>query len=122
MVAVLTFSGLSMKCSLRQKKKRILGNFTLVGITHIFYPKYFLRNEQYFDDNKKFKVLDFACGTGGFLTEAFSVLRNAYAKTNTLTPGADYFLENGCFYGIDVMKENIIPNKTKYVSGWRWTH
>jgi type I restriction-modification system DNA methylase subunit len=93
------------------KEKKDFGQyFTRRHYTHVL-SKILLRNEQYFDENRKFKILDFACGTGGFLTEGFSVLRNAYAKTNTLTPEAERFLEEDCFYGIDVMKENISRTK-----------
>lgn len=93
------------------KEKKEFGQyFTRRHYTHIL-SKLLLRGEQYFDKNRKFKVLDPACGTGGFLTEGFSVLHNAYAKTNTLTSDAEKFLEESCFYGIDVMKENISRTK-----------
>ena len=45
------------------------------------------------------------------MTEAFSVLHSAYSKTKTLTSEAEKFLEEECFYGIDVMKENISRTK-----------
>ena len=93
------------------KEKKDFGQyFTRRHYTHIL-SKILLRNEQYFDENHKFKVLDFACGTGGFLTEGFKVLQSSYAKTNTLTPEAETFLESDCFYGIDVRKENISRTK-----------
>jgi len=93
------------------KEKRDFGQYyTRRHYTHIL-AKILLRNEQYFDPSKKFRVLDFACGTGGFLTEGFSVLRSAYSRTNTLTEEAKIFLEDECFYGIDVMKENISRTK-----------
>jgi hypothetical protein len=93
------------------KEKKEFGQFyTRRHYTHIL-AKILLRNEQYFDESKKFKILDFACGTGGFLTEAFSVLQRAYAKTNTLSSKAETFLEEECFYGIDVMKPNISRTK-----------
>ena len=93
------------------KEKKEFGQYyTRRHYTHIL-AKILLRNEQYFDESKKFKILDFACGTGGFLTEAFSVLHKAYANTKTLTQEAEKFLEEECFYGIDVMKENISRTK-----------
>jgi len=93
------------------KEKKEFGQyFTRRHYTHVL-SKILLRNEQYYDKNRKFKILDLACGTGGFLTEGFSVLRSAYAKSNTLTPEAERFLEEECFYGIDVMKENISRTK-----------
>ena len=93
------------------KEKKDFGQYyTRRHYTHIL-SKILLRNEQFFDENRKFKILDFACGTGGFLTEAFSVLHSAYSKTKTLTSEAEKFLEEECFYGIDVMKENISRTK-----------
>ena len=93
------------------KEKKEFGQyFTRRHYTHVL-SKILLRNEQYYDKNRKFKILDLACGTGGFLTEGFSVLRSAYAKSNTLTPEAEKFLEDECFYGIDVTKENISRTK-----------
>lgn len=93
------------------KEKKDFGEyFTRRHYAHIL-TKLLLRNEQYFDEDRTFKVLDPACGTGGFLTEGFKVLHNAYAKTNTLTPRAENFLEEHCFWGIDVRKENISRTK-----------
>ena len=93
------------------KEKKEFGQYyTRRHYTHIL-AKLLFRNEQYFNPTKKFKVFDFACGTGGFLTEAFSVLHNLYSKTNTLTKKAEDFLEKECFFGIDVMKENISRTK-----------
>jgi len=93
------------------KEKKDFGEyFTRRHYAHIL-SKLLLRNEQYFDENRKFRILDPACGTGGFLTEGFKVLQNAYAKTNALTPKAITFLEEDCFYGIDVRRENISRTK-----------
>ena len=93
------------------KEKKDFGEyFTRRHYTHIL-TKLLLRNERYFDENRKFRVLDPACGTGGFLTEGFKVLQSAYAKTNTLIPKANKFLEENCFWGIDVRKENISRTK-----------
>ena len=92
------------------EKKDFGEYFTRRHYAHIL-TKLLLLNEQYFDENRKFRILDPACGTGGFLTEGFKVLRNAYAKTNTLTPEAEGFLEENCFYGIDVRRENISRTK-----------
>lgn len=93
------------------KEKKDFGEyFTRRHYAHIL-TKLLLRNEQYFDEDRTFKILDPACGTGGFLTEGFKVLHNAHAKTNTLTPEAENFLEEHCFWGIDVRKENISRTK-----------
>ncbi len=93
------------------KEKKDFGEyFTRRHYTHIL-SKLLLRNETHFNKDRKFTVLDPACGTGGFLTEAFKVLRSAYQKTLTLTKDARTFLEKNCFYGIDVRKENISRTK-----------
>ncbi len=70
-----------------------------------------LQDEQYFNKAREFKILDPACGTGGFLTEGFKVLHNSYSKTNTLDTNATKFLEQNCFYGYDRKKENISRTK-----------
>ncbi len=93
------------------KEKKDFGQyFTRRHYTHIF-AKLLLKNETFFNKEKKFGILDPACGTGGFLTEGFKVLRNAYISTNTLTTEASSFLENECFWGIDVRSENISRTK-----------
>jgi type I restriction-modification system DNA methylase subunit len=93
------------------KEKKDFGEyFTRRHYTHIF-SKLLLRNEKYFNENQKFTVLDLACGTGGFLTESFKILRKNYEDSNTLTAKAKKFLEQECFYGIDVRDENISRTK-----------
>jgi type I restriction enzyme M protein len=69
--------------------------------------KLLLLDENYFDENKEFTILDPACGTGGFLTEGFKVLKNNYERSGTYSPKTTDFLANRCFYGIDVRDENI---------------
>ena len=73
--------------------------------------KLLLKDEKFFKDDKEFKILDFACGTGGFLTESFKVLKNNYELTKTWNKEAQNFLEKRCFYGIDVREENISRTK-----------
>lgn len=93
------------------KEKKDFGEyFTRRHYTHIF-SKLLLTNEKYFNENQKFTVLDLACGTGGFLTESFKILRKNYEDSNTLTSEAKKFLEEECFYGIDVREENISRTK-----------
>jgi type I restriction-modification system DNA methylase subunit len=93
------------------KEKKDFGQyFTRRHYTHIF-AKLLLRNETFFNKDKKFAILDPACGTGGFLTEGFKVLRNACFSTSTLTTDAEKFLEDECFWGIDVRSENISRTK-----------
>ncbi len=89
------------------KEKKDFGEFfTRRHYTHIF-AKLLLREEEVFDENSKFNVLDPACGTGGFLTESFKVLKNSYEKSGTLSEDAKQFLSQNCFYGVDIRDENI---------------
>ena len=93
------------------KEKRDFGEyFTRRHYTRIF-AKLLLNNEDYFNENRKFTVLDPACGTGGFLTEGFKVLKKNYEDTNTLSQKAKDFLSDECFFGIDVREENISRTK-----------
>lgn len=93
------------------KEKKDFGEyFTRRHYTHIL-SKLLLEDEQYFSSNRKFKLLDLACGTGGFLTESFKVLINNYERTHTLDAEAQSFLEKECFYGIDIRNENIFRTK-----------
>ena len=93
------------------KEKKDFGEyFTRRHYAHIF-AKLLLKDEQYFDKDRKFKILDPACGTGGFLTESFKVLLNTYESTKTLKKATRNFLEKHCFYGIDVRDENISRTK-----------
>jgi type I restriction-modification system DNA methylase subunit len=93
------------------KEKKEFGQyFTRRHYTHIF-AKLLLKNERFFNKEKKFTVLDPACGTGSFLTEGFKVLINTYSSTNTLTEEAKKFLSDNCFWGIDVKSENITKTK-----------
>lgn len=93
------------------KEKKDFGEyFTRRHYTHIF-AKLLLRGEKVFNASKKFTILDPACGTGGFLTESFKILKNNYETTKTLTKDATKFLEKECFWGIDVRDENISRTK-----------
>lgn len=93
------------------KEKKDFGEyFTRRHYTHIF-SKLLLKNEKYFNKNRQFTILDPACGTGGFLTESFKILRKNYEDTNTLNQEAKRFLEKECFHGIDVREENIARTK-----------
>lgn len=89
------------------KEKKDFGEyFTRRHYTHIF-SKLLLQDEKFFNKNRKFNIIDPACGTGGFLTESFKVLKNNWEKSGTLDNNAKKFLSEECFYGIDVRGENI---------------
>ncbi len=89
------------------KEKKDFGEyFTRRHYAHIF-SKLLLQDEDMYNPDKKFSIIDPACGTGGFLTESFKVLINNYEKNGTLDDDAKPFLSKNCFYGIDVRDENI---------------
>ena len=93
------------------KEKKEFGEyFTRRHYAHIF-SKILLKDEIYFNENKPFTVLDPACGTGGFLTESFKVLKNNYEMTKTFDRRAKKFLEKNCFHGVDIREENISRTK-----------
>lgn len=93
------------------KEKKEFGEyFTRRHYAHLL-AKLLLKDEQYFNKDKVFSVLDPACGTGGFLTEAFKVLKNSYERSATYKKPAKMFLETECLFGIDVRDDNIERTK-----------
>lgn len=89
------------------KEKKDFGEyFTRRHYAHIF-SKLLLEDEDIYNEDNEFKIIDPACGTGGFLTESFKVLKNNYEKSGTLTLKAKDFLSQKCFHGVDVRDENI---------------
>ena len=93
------------------KEKKEFGEyFTRRHYAHIF-SKLLLKDEIFFNKSRKFTICDPACGTGGFLTESFKVLKNTYEINGTLNDEATNFLSEECFYGIDVREENIARAK-----------
>ena len=93
-----------------KKEKEDFGEyFTRRHYAHIF-SKLLLEDEATFRD-RPFTILDPACGTGGFLTEAFKVLKNNYQKSDTYTKQTKTFLSDDCFYGVDIKSENIARTK-----------
>ena len=93
------------------KEKKEFGEyFTRRHYAHLL-AKLLLRDHQYFDKDRSFTVLDPACGTGGFLTEGFKVLKNSYERSDTYKALARDFVQKQCFYGMDVREENISRTK-----------
>lgn len=93
------------------KEKSDFGEFfTRRHYTHIF-AKLLLKGEKHFNKEKKFHVLDPACGTGGFLTEAFKILQGTYKSSDSYNKEAQNFLEKECFFGFDVKEENVSRSK-----------
>lgn len=104
------FGAVYEKFASSKEKKEFGEYFTRRHYAHIFSKLLFLK-EEYFNKDKKFTLLDPACGTGGFLTESFKVLKNNYETTKTYDRDAKKFLEKQCFYGVDVREENISRTK-----------
>ncbi|MED3825998.1 N-6 DNA methylase, partial [Priestia flexa] len=95
------------------KEKGDFGEFfTRRNYTHVL-TKILLKEEKYFNSQRPFKIADFACGTGGFLTEAFKILQNKYKNPSStkLDKEAEVFLKNNCIYGYDVKDENVSRTK-----------
>ncbi len=93
------------------KEKKEFGEyFTRRHYAHLL-AKLLLRDERFFNNNRRFTLIDPACGTGGFLTEAFKVLKNNYENSGVIKTDAKDFLQNDCFYGIDVRDDNISRTK-----------
>ena len=89
------------------KEKSDFGEFfTRRHYTRIF-TKLLLLEEDFFDPQKKFRLIDPACGTGGFLTEAYKVIFDNFKKNGTLNKSSKHFLKHECIYGFDVKSENI---------------
>jgi type I restriction enzyme M protein len=89
------------------KEKKEFGEyFTRRHYAHLL-AKLLLRDKKFWNKDQQFTILDPACGTGGFLTEGFKVLKNSYDRSGTFSADTKNFLEDRCFYGIDVRDDNI---------------
>jgi len=81
-----------------QEKKREFGEFYtrrhITGIT----ARFLLRNEV---TGRNLKICDPACGSGGFLTEAFRALINNYTINSKLNEDVRQSLSEGTFWGFD---------------------
>jgi type I restriction-modification system DNA methylase subunit len=87
--------------------KRDFGEFfTRRHYAHVL-AELLLRDEDIFNPERKIKIMDPSCGTGGMLTESFKVLKSNYENTNTYTDEAQTYLSKECFYGIDIREVNI---------------
>ena len=87
------------------KEKKSFGEFyTRRHITKTIAKILLYREEDY---KKDLKICDCCCGTGGFLTEAFKVLRNNWNRENNLTSDNKKHLEKDIFFGFDDREESI---------------
>lgn len=91
-----------------QTKKKEFGEFyTRRHITGLV-ARMLLRNEVTARD---LKICDPACGTGGFLTEAYKTLLDNYAANGKLNPGVLKKLEQNTFWGFDNDENSIARTK-----------
>ncbi len=87
-----------------KKDKKEFGEFyTRRHITGII-SKLLLRNEK---TPREIKICDPACGTGGFLIEAFKTLMENYQKSGKLNDEVIKKLKNDVFYGYDNQPDSI---------------
>lgn len=93
------------------KEKSDFGEFfTRRHYTHIL-SKLLLKEETRTPTESKITILDPACGTGGFLTEAFKVLRSRYTELGYEQTDFMPYLKSSCLYGFDVKPENVSRSK-----------
>lgn len=86
------------------KEKKEFGEFyTRRHITGVV-SRLLLKKEQ---RPRDMKICDPACGTGGFLTEAFKVLKDNYTRSNTLNDNVIEKLKTEVFYGYDNQTDSI---------------
>ncbi len=104
------FGAVYEKFASPKEKKEFGQYFTRRHYTNIL-VKLLLDKEQHFDKDNKFRILDPACGTGGFLTEGFKILKDNYLRTKTFNSQTKKFLEEQCFWGYDAIKDNISRTK-----------
>ncbi|ONF95991.1 HsdM family class I SAM-dependent methyltransferase [Sphingomonas jeddahensis] len=55
------------------------------------------------------RICDLACGTGGFLVEAFLYLQETYRRGGSLTDDVSRRLKNSTFVGLDTNGQHAIP-------------
>lgn len=91
-----------------QSKKKDFGEFyTRRHITNTV-AKLLFRNEKNY---RNLKVCDPACGTGGFLTEAYKVLSDNYIVNNQLNDDTLFSLQNNTFWGFDNDAQSVARTK-----------
>jgi len=91
-----------------QTKKKEFGEFyTRRHITGMV-ARLLLRNEK---NPRDFKVCDPACGTGGFLTEAYQTLVNNYSLNKKLDEKVEERLKENIFWGYDNDEVSVARTK-----------
>lgn len=87
-----------------QTKKKEFGEFyTPRHITGLV-SRLLLRNEI---TGRKLKICDPACGTGGFLTEAYKALKNNYTRHGKMNSRIQTSLETETFWGFDNDEKSV---------------
>ena len=91
-----------------QTKKKEFGEFyTRRHITGVV-SRLLLRNEL---NPRPLKICDCACGTGGFLTEAFKALEANYSEQGKLDENAKNSLKENVFWGYDNDAKSVARSK-----------
>lgn len=91
-----------------QDKKKEFGEFyTRRNITGMV-SRLLLRNEK---SPRDLKICDPACGSGGFLTEAFKTLENNYSINNKLDDKSKTRLKSDIFWGYDNEEKSVARTK-----------
>ncbi len=103
-----------------QEKKKEFGEFYtkrhITGLT----ARLLLRNEV---TGKPLKICDPACGTGGFLTEAYKALERNYQTNGKLNKEVESKLSNETFWGLDNEKKSVARTKLNmFLAGDGHTH
>jgi len=103
-----------------QTKKREFGEFyTRRHITGIA-ARLLLRNEV---TGRALLIGDPACGSGGFLTEAYKALKNNYQINGKLSPKVQKQLEKDTFYGFDNDEKSVARTQLNmFLEGDGHTH
>lgn len=119
------FGSVYEKFASNEEKKAFGEFFTRRHYTHIFTKLLFKDKLDSLDESTNWKILDPACGTGGFLTEVFKVLHRSVTSkylTNNNTTQIDLDskkiresiidkLRKEFIFGYDVKEENIARTK-----------
>ena len=87
----------------KKTKKEFGQYYTRRHITNAI-SRILLKNES---KPRSMKICDPACGTGGFITEAFKFLEANYMRSNTFTSETEKNLKEKIFYGYDIKPKNV---------------
>ena len=91
-----------------QTKKKEFGEFYTRRHITGFVARLLLRNEI---TGRDLKICDPACGTGGFLTEAYKILINNYSKNGRLNNLTKKKLTEDTFWGLDNDPKSVARTK-----------